>query len=243
MALGDMTEKPWGKGPASETGSQWRAGGRGLKLLSDPITVSILRRIGNEKLELREITEDVCSTSRSTLFNRLGKLESMGALARETLSTMPRQSRYWLPAAGGGLLDVADALEGWLSRTHGRSTPLHTALASTATRALTTGWNTGILHELVVKPCSLAELDRRRPEIGYHNLRYALRILGVPGLVDQQFDQDRRLYRVTPFACQADGAIASAMGWEANHLPELRPPTAPRDHETLLLLARGLTRS
>jgi DNA-binding HxlR family transcriptional regulator len=219
-----------------------RAGARGLRLLADPVNVSILRRIGSERRDASELLANLQIASRSTCFNRLRELEEHGVLVRESLSTMPRRSSYWLPQAGIGLVTVAADVEGWLQSRAQSPVLLESAEASVAIKALGVGWNTKILHRLGRRSASLTELDREIGEASYHHLRHAVRIMLGADLVRQRAARNGyRPYGLTQFGRRAAAALASLIRWESIHFtPEPTARLEAHDAEALLMLPAPL---
>lgn len=216
-----------------------RAGGRVLALLSDPLSVSILRLLAQGPLPTPQLSQRLGPASRTTRFSRLRELEAMGVIKREKRGGPPPVTYCMLSARGVALLPVVKRFAGWLARSGGDGSRRGKVADLLAIKALALGWETTALRWLAERPHTLTELARRcAPEVAYHDLRRARLALAEADLIEPVLTRGRgKPYRLTAWAAMAAGPLAAAARWERDLADGNGARLGPVEGETVLLLA------
>jgi DNA-binding HxlR family transcriptional regulator len=228
--------------PIGALDGRGRAGGRVLQLLSDALSVSILRQLTRGPLATPELPGRLGPSSRTTRFARLRKLEDLGLISREKRPGSPPVTYCVLRPSGIELLRVAVRFAGWLGRRADPVSGRSKAAEALALKALGLGWETGVLGWLAERPHSVTELAvRGAPAVSYHDVRRARRELAVAGLVEPVPSEDRgQPYTLSRWTREAAGPLAAAVRWERDSLIGGAGTLQPADGRALLLLAAGL---
>lgn len=223
-------------------GTEARAGGRVLRLLSDVLNVSILRLLARGPLPTPELGERVGPASRTTRFSRLRDLEALGVIRREKRGGSPPVTYCMLSASGTALLPVARRFAAWLNQgpvNPGR--PRQTGDAQ-AIKALAAGWHTTALRWLAEGPRTVTDLASRcSPEATYNDVRRTRLALADAGLVEPVRASGRGSpYGLSQWARCAVAPLAAAARWERNFLAGAAGIFTATEGETLLLLGLAL---
>jgi DNA-binding HxlR family transcriptional regulator len=209
-----------------------------LRLLSDALNASILRSLLRGPLRVSELSNRLCTTSRTTRFGRLRELEDLGVIVRERRSGSPPVAYCSLSRAGRELLPVVRQFARWLRLAPDGPCGPDEAAGAKAVKALAIAWDTTVLRWLAERPCSLTELDALSPrEVSYHEVRKVREALSCAGLIAPVLSPDRgQPYKPTDWARRSAGCIAAAIRWERRHLAEPTEPSWMTEMETLSLL-------
>lgn len=219
-----------------------RAGGRVLQVLSDVLSVSILRQLARGPLATPDLPSRLSPSSRTTRFARLRELEDLDLISREKRPGSPPATYCLLRPAGIELLRVAMRFATWLGRRDAPAGGRDRTADALAIKALALGWGTGVLHRLAERPHSVTELAARgAPSVSYNDVRRARRELAAAGLIGAVPSDDRgQPYALSKWACQAVGPLAAAVRWERDSLIGGAGVLQAADGEALLLLAAAL---
>lgn len=216
-----------------------RAGGTVLSLLAGPLCAPILRAHLEGPLRLPDLRERIGGAAQTTLRGQVGNLRSIGALERHVRSGMPYTVENELTDTGRGILDVADMVEGWLSRAPQGPIAFGSESAKGAIRALVAGWGSTMLRALAARPLSLTELDGVISEISYPSLERRLSAMRAARQVEMVTSEDSaaKPYTVTEWTRQAVGPLVAAGRCECEHLAGATDPLTRIDIEAAFLLA------
>lgn len=219
--------------------TQVRAGGTVLSLLASPLCAPILRAHLDGPLRLPDLRERIGGAAQTTLRGQVGNLRSIGALERQVRSGMPYTVENVLTDAGRGILDVAAAVEAWLSQAPEGPIALGSESSKGAIRALVGGWDSTVLRALSARPLSLTELDGVIPDLSYPSLERRLSAMRTARQIESQPNAagKSRPYAVTEWTRQAVGPVIAAGRCECLHLAEVSEPLTRIDIEAAFLLA------
>jgi len=221
-------------GVADPIAGRLRAGGRALLLLSDPVSVSILRELSSGPLGSAELSEQIGFVSRSTYFERMRDLEELSLVSRARRGSVPPVAECRLETAGAGLLSVACRLDAWLADAPRGALRLGEAYASATVKALAVAWGLTLLRRLAEGPRTLAQLEHLVEGVGYRKLERIVRDLVEAGLLERLETKSRPpTYGLTDWARRAAGTLAAAMRWERHELTGERPRGSPLEYEIL----------
>jgi DNA-binding HxlR family transcriptional regulator len=222
-----------------------RAGGLVLEMLSDALSVSILRLLARGPLPSHELPARIGAASRTTRFNRLRGLEELGLIRRERRAGSPPISECILSPGGLALLPVARRFAVWLNRGPGGAGTQGKMADILAIKALAGGWNTLSLRWLAATPLTVTDLaSLSSAEATYHDVRQARLALTEASLVRAVPRRGRgQPYELTEWARMAAGPLGAAARWEREFAAPAGRPLAPSDVEALLLLCLGLVES
>lgn len=227
-------------GPAD----QHRTGTRVLRLLSSPLHGNILRAHLEGPLRLSELQQKAAWPAQTTLRAATRSLRQIGALRSLQVKRMPRSVATELTAIGESVLGTTEALERWLARAPHGPIPFDSTAAEGVMQALTAGWSSPLIKELATQPVTLAELDRRIPELSYPALERRLTRLRITRQVEplpKAPDSDRGTpYAVTEWLRYATAPISLASRCEYRDFGERLALPSAVEVETLLLLALPL---
>ncbi|HEX6754139.1 MAG TPA: winged helix-turn-helix transcriptional regulator [Solirubrobacterales bacterium] len=219
--------------------TQVRAGGTVLSLLAGPLCAPILRAHLDGPLRLPDLRERIGGAAQTTLRGQVGNLRSIGALERQVRSGMPYTVENELTDAGRGILDVAEAVEAWLSLAPQGPIALGSEASKGAIRALVGGWDSTVLRALSARPLSLTELDGVIADLSYPSLERRLSAMRAARQIETQSiaTGKSKPYAVTEWTRQAVGPLVTAGRCECRHLSELTYPLDRIDIETAFLLS------
>lgn len=219
-----------------------RAGGTVLSLLAGPLCAPILRAHLEGPLRLPDLRERIGGAAQTTLRGQVGNLRSIGALERHVRSGMPYTVENELTDAGRGILDVADTVEAWLSKSPQGPIAFGSETAKGAIRSLVAGWGSTMLRALAARPLSLTELDSVISEISYPSLERRLSAMRAARQVEMLTSENStaKPYAVTAWTRQAVGPLVAAARCECEHLSDQAEPLTRIDIEAGFLLALPL---
>jgi DNA-binding HxlR family transcriptional regulator len=219
--------------------TQVRAGGTVLSLLAGPLCAPILRAHLDGPLRLPDLRERIGGAAQTTLRGQVGNLRSIGALERQVRSGMPYTVENELTDAGRGVLEVAEAVEAWLSLAPQGPIALGSEPSKGAIRALVGGWDSTVLRVLAARPLSLTELDGVIPELSYPSLERRLSAMRAARQIEVQADTAGKAkpYAVTEWTRRAVLPLVAAGRCECRHLSEISDPLDRVDIEAAFLLA------
>ena len=216
-----------------------RAGGTVLSLIAGPLTVPILRAHLEGPLRLPDLRERIGGAAQTTLRGQVGNLRGIGALERHVRSGMPYTVENELTDAGQGVLEVAEAVEAWLTRAPQGPIALGSEPAKGAIRALVGGWGSTILRALAARPLSLTELSSVIGDLSYPSLERRLSAMRAARQVEPHPNGGKgaKPYAVTEWTRQAIAPLAAAGRCECRHLHEETEALTRIDIEAAFLLA------
>jgi DNA-binding HxlR family transcriptional regulator len=218
-----------------------RSGERTLSLLSTPLNLNVLRALSERPMRLAELRQATGLPAQTTLRGHLGGLEGIGAVAKRPTQRMPYAVENELTPMGEQLLDVAQALEGWLGRAPNGAISLDSGTAKGIVKAFVDGWGSTIVSSLASHPMSLTELDREIIEFSYPALERRLSSMRMAGLVEAQPSRGNGTpYALTEWARRGVRPLAAAVRCERVHLGRRAAPVTEKDIEGAFLLATPL---
>jgi DNA-binding HxlR family transcriptional regulator len=224
-----------------EGDSRFRSGERTLGLLSTPLNLNVLRALSEQPMRLAELRQATGLPAQTTLRGHLGALEEMGAVAKRPTQRMPYAVENELTPMGNQLLDVAEALEGWLKRAPKGPISLESGAARGVVKAFVDGWGSTIVLSLATRPMSLTELDREIVEFSYPALERRLSSMRMAGLVEAQPGNGSGTpYALTEWARHGVRPLAAAVRCERMHMGRRAAPVTETDIEGAFLLATPL---
>lgn len=228
-------------GAADPIADRLRAGGRALLLLSDTVSVSILRQLASGPLENSDLFDRVEHVSRSTYFERMRDLEALSLVSRKRRADVPPIAECRLTGSGLRLLPVTDLLEAWLAGSPQGPLRLGDAYATAVIKVLAVAGGSTLLRWLAERPRSLPELAELVHGLGYRKLERIARDLVKAGLAERVAVGGRLShYQVTSWTRQAAGPLAAAIRWERYEIPERSALVTSVETEGGLLLALPL---
>jgi DNA-binding HxlR family transcriptional regulator len=188
-------------------------------------------------MRLAELRSELGGPAQTTLRGHLRKLAEFGVIAKEG-GGMPYSVENELTAAGRDLLEVAEAVAGWLERAPEGPLPLGSVGAKGAIKALAGGWESTMLRAFAARPLSLTQLDRLIADLSYPSLERRLSAMKITGLVGPSpADGERTPYVITRWAREGVGPLAAAVRFERTHLVAETTPPAVIDVEAAFLLS------
>lgn len=213
-----------------------RAGSRALSVFARVLSAQVLRAHSDGPLRSTELERRLGWAAKASLRVATIGLCELGALERggeHALAT-------GLTAAGRDLLNLADALERWLSDSPFGPLDLSEAAARGTIRAFVAGWESTIVQALSAGPSSLAELSATIPGHGYPVVKRRLARLRTASLVAAIDDRARSPKQVvTPLLRRVVRPLGLAARWERSHM-SAAPPLDRRDLEAALHLTLPL---
>jgi len=214
-----------------------RAGGQTLMLLAASLNVEILRYLEQGPRSLQDVRDQLGLPPQSTMRLHLRTLTGVGAIERRTRNEFPTSAEFEITQAGRDLLEVGDTVHAWLQASPGEPKGLASTGATSAIKALVSGWSSHLVRILAARPLSLTELDSLIPRISYPSLERRLTAMRECGLVGMPQTRGRlKPYEVTEWLRLAIVPITAAIGWERGYAPESTPPVGRLDVEAAFLL-------
>jgi DNA-binding HxlR family transcriptional regulator len=192
-------------------------------------------------MRLAELRQATGLPAQTTLRGHLGGLEGMGAVAKRPTQRMPYAVENELTPMGEKLLDVAQALEGWLEGAPKGPISLESGTAKGVVKAFVDGWGSTIVRSLATRPMSLTELDREIVELSYPALERRLSSMRMAGLVEARPGNGSGTpYALTEWARRGVRPLAAAVRCERVHMGRRAAPLTEADIEGAFLLATPL---
>jgi DNA-binding HxlR family transcriptional regulator len=217
-----------------------RAGATALSLLSAPLNVHVLTALKDDELALTDLSRSVGHPPATTMRSYLKTLADLGVLERRQEGGFPGTVTYSLAQPGERLLDVASALQSWLTDAPYGSIELGDAAAKSAVKAFVDGWNATLIRVLAARPLALTELAKLIVSISYPTLERRLTAMRRNGQLQARRDVSASRgtpYEVTPWLRQAVAPLVAAMAWEREWAPAQTKALSRIDVEALFLLA------
>jgi len=84
-----------------------------VTILGDKWTPHIIRALAGQHMRFCRLQDAVGGVNPRTLSARLGKLEEMGILSKETYSQIPPHTEYSLTPKGQDLLPILERMAAW----------------------------------------------------------------------------------------------------------------------------------
>lgn len=227
--------------PDAEADTRFRPGERALGLLSTPLNLNVLQALSERPMRLAELRQATGLPAQTTLRGHLGGLEELGAVAKRPTQRMPYAVENELTPMGGQLLNVAEALEGWLKHAPKGPVALESSAAKGIVKAFVDGWSSTIVRSLANQPMSLTELDREILEFSYPALERRLSSMRMAGLVEAQPSNGNGTpYALTEWARRGVRPLAAAVRCERVHMGRRAAAVTEGDIEGAFLLATPL---
>jgi DNA-binding HxlR family transcriptional regulator len=179
--------------------------------------------------------------SDTTLREQLEQLERVGAIERLG-DARAGAGEFHLTAAGEDLIDVVALAGAWLTSRPGRPLSPEGDAGWRAFAALADGWEIGLIHHLLLRASSRAELLKTVP-LSREKLKRMLRRLRGAGLLGP-LEPDARAprYAVTVWTRRAIAVLIAITHWERTHLRHTAEPLTASDGAIALLAALPLIR-
>lgn len=232
-------------GAASPGDDQLRAGARLLTLLAPPLQARIVRAHDDDFVSSIELAKRTGSPPQTTLRSAVRRLETAGLLIRrkgngDNSSTVMTK----LTEGGREARWVGEVLAAWLKRSPQAPITPESTKAKGAIRALSAGWSSTMVRELVQTPASLTELDERIPQFSYPSLERRLSWMRSIRQVAPASATDGRgtPYAVSDWLRSAVGPLAAAARCERRHMADDSAPITAVEIEAAFLLALPLVR-
>ena len=165
---------------ASAVDTGFRAGGRVLSVLKNPLNTKVLRAHESGPRRLVELHEEVGWSAASTLRAAVSSLREVGALIRPG-----EDSATALSLAGQEMLRVADVVEAWLARCPKGPIAPDGEGAKVALKALAGGWDSTLMRALATRPLTLNQLSEAIPQVSYPSLERRIAWMRETGQVEQ----------------------------------------------------------
>jgi DNA-binding HxlR family transcriptional regulator len=212
------------------------AASMGLRILQPALNRAILRALSASEMSVSALCAHLMLESDTTLREQLGHLELTGAV--ESKGEAPKaRSYYRLTAAGEDLLEVMALIGVWLTGRPRRPLSPESEVAWRAVTALGDGWELSLIHHLLLRPRTKAELLRAIPVLGAGKAKRILRRLRGAGLVTRLDGAGRApRFAVTAWARRAIAVLGATVRWEGRHLTGTAEPV-PASHGGVALIA------
>lgn len=207
-------------------------------MLAVPMNLHALEALKEEPRPLVDLRRAMGSPPQTTMRGHLRALAEAGIVERRRRTAFPSSVDFELTRAGRELLDVAKVLQGWLLDAPEGSLLLGSIGARSAIKALADGWSSAVVRALAAKPLALTDLSRLITDVSYPALERRLSAMRLVGQIEPCAGGGRsRPYRVTTWLRRAVAPLASAAGWERQHLAAQTAPIRRLDIEAAFLLA------
>jgi DNA-binding HxlR family transcriptional regulator len=214
----------------------------GLRLLRQELNRAILlEATGRGAVGVSDLCAHLMLESDTTLREQLGELAKVDVIERQD-SGRSSAGQYRLTAAGDGLNEVMRFTGAWLTSRPGQPLWPESDASWRAFGALADAWEVALIHRLLLRSSSRAELLLTIP-LGREKLKRMLRRVQGAGLI-RPIDQDARAprYVVTLWARRAIAILAAIALWERAYLPDTAEVVAASDGTIALLASLPLLR-
>lgn len=214
----------------------------GLRLLRPGLNRGILlEALGGRPMGISDLCARLMLESDTTLREQLDELERVDVIERRDKG-QGSGGRYRLTAAGDGLVEVMALAGAWLTARPGQPLSPQSDAAWRAFAALADGWEGALIHHLLLRASSRAELLKAVP-LSKEKLKRMLRRMQGAGLLKPLVGDARApRYAVTAWARRAIAVLAAIAYWERAHLASTAEPVAAADGMIALLAALPLIR-
>jgi DNA-binding HxlR family transcriptional regulator len=220
---------------ASAVDAGFRAGGRVLSVLKNPLNTKVLRAHESGPRRLVEIREEVGWAAASTLRAAVSSLREVGALVRPGDDSGAATA---LSPAGQEMLRVADAVEAWLALCPKGPIAPDGEGAKMALKALEGGWDSTLMRALAAGPLTLNQLSEAIPQVSYPSLERRIAWMRGTGQVEQLEKNGKGTpYAGTDWLRQAVAPICVAGRCERRHMDRRSSRASSIEVETAFLLA------
>lgn len=211
-----------------------RAGGYALSLLGTPGVVSVLGSLAGEPMTLADLRRAIGSPPQSTLRGQLRELSGLGVLGRRREYAFPRSVQYELTESGRDLLAAAETLQSWLDDAP-EPVRLGDIPAKRVVKALSDGWEAGLVRLLAAEPRSLTELSHEIPSLSYPSIERRLTAMRALGLVET-LDSNGQGAPCRPTLWLRRAAVPLAAASRFEHTRVAKTHDAKVDIQALLML-------
>jgi DNA-binding HxlR family transcriptional regulator len=215
----------------------------GLRLLRPGLNRAILLEAGRSRLMgVSDLCARLMLESDTTLREQLDELERVDVIERRRDDVRHSAGQYRLTAAGAGLVEVMALTGAWLKSRPGQPLNPESDAAWRAFAALADGWESALIHHLLLRPSSRAELTETVP-LSKEKLKRMLRRMKGAGLL-KSLEQDAPAprYAVTVWARRAIAVLAAIVYWERAYLSSTAESVAASDGTIALLASLPLIR-
>jgi DNA-binding HxlR family transcriptional regulator len=220
-----------------------RAGAHALSVLAVPLNVQVLQALEEEPTSLIDLRAAAGSPPQTTIRCTLRALAEMGLLERRRQGDISGSAEFGMAQPGRELLEVADVLQEWLTRSPQGPLVLGSPSAKSAVKALAEGWSTAIVRALSAKSLPLTELSKLISDLSYPSLERRLTAMRLAGQIERAPGSGRGTpYVVTDWLRLALAPLTAAARWERDHLPDQDVPVGRIDVEAAFLLAVPMLR-
>jgi DNA-binding HxlR family transcriptional regulator len=214
----------------------------GLRLLRPELGRAILRdALATRSMGVSDLCAQLMLESDTSLREHLVQLEGVGAIEKREGGLSPA-GEFHLTPAGAGLIEVARFAGAWLTSRPGRPLSPEGDAGWRAFAALADAWEVALIHHLLLRASSRADLLKTIP-LSREKLKRMLRRLQGAGLLGP-LDPEARAprYAVTVWARHAIGVLLSIADWERSHLGDTAHPVTATDGAVALLASLPLIR-
>lgn len=226
---------------AHSTAGRAQAGSRALSFFANPLIGEILLSHRGGPLPLAALHEKLGWAAPSTLRAGVGEMRAVGALSVRRVDDMPHSIESELTEAGRDLIFVAEALSRWLARSPDGPIALESPAAKGVLRALTGGWDCGMVRALAERPRTPAELKEAIDGLGGHAVEGRFSKLRATGQVEPADRKGRGArYTVSSWLRHAVAPLIAAARWERLHLADATKAIGADEVEATFLLTLPL---
>jgi len=212
------------------------AASMGLRILQPGLNRAILRALSEGEMSVSAMCGHLMLESDTTLREQLSHLELAGTVESKGDAPTAR-SAYRLTSAGEDLLEVMALIGIWLTGRPRRPLSPESEVAWHAVTALGDGWELSLIHHLLLRPRTKAELLAAIPVLGAGKAKRILRRLRGAGLVKALDGAGRApRFALTAWARRAIAILAATVRWEGRHLTGTAEPVSA-SHGAVGLLA------
>jgi DNA-binding HxlR family transcriptional regulator len=213
----------------------------GLRLLRPELSRAILiDALATRPMGVGDLCGRLMLESDTTLREQLERLEGVGAIEKRRSDGAAGEFR--LTVVGEDLIEAMVLVGRWLTSRPGRPLSPESDAGRRAFAALADGWEATLIHHLLLRPSTKAQLQRTTL-LSKEKLKRMLRRLrgaGLLGLLEPDARAPR--YAVTIWARRAIGVLVAIGRWERAHLRETAEPVAASDGVVALLASLPLIR-
>jgi DNA-binding HxlR family transcriptional regulator len=214
----------------------------GLRLLRPELCRAILiDALATRPMGVGDLCGRLMLESDTTLREQLNELEGVGAIEKRQ-SDGASADEFRLTVVGEDLIEAMVLAGRWLTSRPGRPLRPESDAGRRAFAALADGWEATLIHHLLLRPSTKAQLQRTTL-LSKEKLKRMLRRLqgaGLLGLMEPDARAPR--YAVTIWARRAIGVLVAIGHWERAHLRETAEPVAASDGVVGLLASLPLIR-
>lgn len=216
----------------------FRAGGRVLSILKNPLNTTVLRAHVNGPKRLVELQEEIRSAPATTLRAAVSGLCDAGALVKPPAGASGYGTTTTLSPVGEEILRVADEVEAWLALCPKGPIAPDSEGAKVALKALAGAWDSTLMRALATRPLTLNELSRLIPQVSYPSLERRISWMRKTGQVEaMEKTVNGTPYKATDWLRHAVAPICVAGRCERRHMEGESARATSVEVETAFLLA------